>query len=290
MTTTDGMPQVHTMRRGAPDRLPLVLLHGFPLDHRMWLDVVDLLTGDPTVLGVDLPGFGASPSGPDAAQALGAAADPSLEVVADAVAAALRGQGVDRAVVAGLSLGGYVAMALVERHPDLVAGLGLVDTKSTADTEEARAKRLEIARTVTAEMRVDAVLGMRTALLGTTNRVGRPDLTERLELWIRDQGPAAIAWVQEAMAARPDRTHVLAGYQGPAVVVVGEEDEIAPVAAAQHMVDALTDAELVVVPAVGHMSSNESPEPVASALRNLLARAEAGASAGAAAGGERTGN
>ena len=271
--TTDGMPVVHTVRRGAPGRLPLVLLHGFPLDHRMWLDVVDLLAGDPTVLAVDLPGFGSSPSGPDVAAALGAGAEPSLDVAADGVAAALRDRGVDRAVVAGLSLGGYVAMALVERHPDLVAGLGLVDTKSTADAPEARERRLQVARTVTAEMRVDAVLGMRTALLGATNRVARPDLSERIERWIRDQGPAAVAWVQEAMAARPDRTAALAGFDGPAVVVVGEEDEIAPLAEAQHMVDALADAPLVVVPGAGHMTSNESPEPVASALQSLLARA-----------------
>lgn len=275
--TTDGMLRVHTLRRGAPDRLPLVLLHGFPLDHRMWFDVTDLLAGDPTVLALDLPGFGASPAGPDVAEALGADRDvPSVEVMADGVAAALRAEGVGRAVVAGLSMGGYAAMALVERHPDLVAGLGLVDTKSTADDDAARAKRIHVAETVVAEMRVDAVLGMRTALLGATNRVARPDLSDRLERWIRDQGPQAVAWAQRAMAARPDRTAVLAGYDGPAVVVVGDEDELAPVAAAEHMVQALPDADLVVVPRAGHMTSNESPEPVAAALAMLLARAERG--------------
>lgn len=275
--TTDGMLRVHTLRRGAPDRLPLVLLHGFPLDHRMWFDVTDLLAGDPTVLALDLPGFGASPAGPDVAEALGADRDvPSVEVMADGVAAALRAEGVGRAVVAGLSMGGYAAMALVERHPDLVAGLGLVDTKSTADDDAARAKRIHVAETVLAEMRVDAVLGMRTALLGATNRVARPDLADRIERWIRDQGPQAVAWAQRAMAARPDRTAVLAGYQGPAVVVVGDEDELAPVTAAEHMVQALPDADLVVVPRAGHMTSNESPEPVAAALATLLARAERG--------------
>lgn len=275
--TTDGMLRVHTLRRGAPDRLPLVLLHGFPLDHRMWFDVTDLLAGDPTVLALDLPGFGASPAGPDVAEALGADRDvPSVEVMADGVAAALRAEGVGRAVVAGLSMGGYAAMALVERHPDLVAGLGLVDTKSTADDDAARAKRIHVAETVVAEMRVDAVLGMRTALLGATNRVARPDLADRIERWIRDQGPQAVAWAQRAMAARPDRTAVLAGYQGPAVVVVGDEDELAPVTAAEHMVQALPHADLVVVPRAGHMTSNESPEPVAAALATLLARAERG--------------
>lgn len=272
--TTDGMLRVHTLRRGAPGRVPLVLLHGFPLDHRMWHDVTDLLAGDPTVLAVDLPGFGTSPTGPDVAAALDGSAEPSVEVMADGVAASLRTAGVDRAVVAGLSMGGYVVMALVERHPDLLAGIGLVDTKSTADDDAARAKRLEIADTVLAEHRVDAVLGMRTALLGATNRVARPDLAERIEGWIRDQGPHAIAWAQRAMAARPDRTSVLAGWTGPAAVVVGEEDELSPPSAASHMADVLSDVEVTVVPAAGHMTANESPEPVAAALTGLLRRAE----------------
>lgn len=273
--TADGTLRVHTLRRGAPGRLPLVLLHGFPLDHRMWLDVTDLLPGEPTVLAPDLPGFGASPSGADVAGAVGADLVPSIDTMADGVAASLRGAGVGRAVVVGLSMGGYVAMALAERHPALVAGLGLVDTKSTADDDEARAKRLRVAETVLAEMRVEAVLGMRTALLGETNRARRPDLSERIERWIRDQGAPAVAWAQRAMAARPDRTAVLQGWDGPAVVVVGEEDELAPVAAARHMADALADAELVVVAGAGHMSANESPEPVAAAVAGLLRRSEA---------------
>ncbi|MCL3860468.1 alpha/beta fold hydrolase [Actinotalea sp. K2] len=272
--TTDGMLRLHTLRQGAEAMLPLVLLHGFPLDHRMWLDVTDLLAGDRTVLAPDLPGFGDSPVGPDVAEALGESrATTSVEVMADAVAATLTAAGVDRAVVAGLSMGGYVAMALAERHPGMVAGLGLIDTKSTADDDAARAKRFEIADAVLAEWRVDAVFGMRTSVLGATNRVARPDLVERLERWIRDQGPFAVAWAQRAMAARPDRTGVLAAFEGPSVVVVGDEDELSPVPAAEHMVSVLRDTELVVVHGAGHMTSNESPEPVASALSRLLLRA-----------------
>lgn len=274
--TTDGMLQVHRLQRGRARSLPLVLLHGFPVDHRMWLDLTPLVPGNRTVLAPDLPGFGSSPTGPDVAEAVGADRDvPSVDVMADGVAAALRARSVDRAVVAGLSMGGYVAMALLERHPELVAGLGLVDTRSSADDDAGRAKRLSIAETVEAEMRVDAVLGMRTALLGATNRVARPDLAERFELWIRDQGPQAVAWAQRAMAARPDRTHVLAGFDGPSVVVVGDEDEITRVSAAEQMVQVLQDTDLVTVEGAGHMTANESPEPVASALVTLLQRAEA---------------
>ena len=271
--TTDGLLRLHTLREGTHALLPLVLLHGFPLDHRMWHDVVDRLPGDRTVLAPDLPGLGASPSGPDVAATVGGDGSPSLDVMADGVAATLRAAGVERAVVGGLSLGGYVAMALLERHPDLVAGLALVDTRSTADDDAARARRLAMAETVEAEMTVEAVVGMRVALLGATNRVARADLVERLEGWIRDQGPHGVAWAQRAMAARPDRTAVLAAYAGPAVVVVGAEDDIAPEAVARHMADALPDAELVVVPGAGHMTSIEAPEPVAAALIELAGRA-----------------
>ena len=269
--TTDGLLQLHTLRRGAPGTIPLVLLHGFPLDHRMWLDVTDLLAGDPTVLAPDLPGFGVSPTGPDVAQTVGGAG-PSIDVMADGVAATLRASGVDHAVVAGLSMGGYVAMALVERHPDLVAGLALLDTKATVDADGARARRLEIADTVEADNTIEAVLGMRSALLGVSNRSARPDLVERLEEWIRDQGAAAVAWAQRAMAVRPDRTGALAAFAGPAVVVVGEEDELAPLDAARHMVASLHDAGLVVVPGSGHMTTIENPEPVAAALTALRGR------------------
>jgi pimeloyl-ACP methyl ester carboxylesterase len=274
--TTDGMPRLHTLRRGSPGTLPLVLLHGFPLDHRMWLDVTDLIAGDRTVLAPDLPGFGTSPSGPDVAATLGADPSiPSIDVMGDGVAAALRRAGIERAVVAGLSMGGYVAMSMVGRHPELLAGLGLLDTKVTADDDATRATRLEVADRVLAEQRVDAVLGMRTSLLGATNRVARRDLVERLEGWIADQGPQAVAWAQRAMAARPDRSGVLRTYAGPAVVVVGDEDEVSPVPAARQMAELLADVELVVVPRSGHMTSNESPEPVASALTRLLRRASA---------------
>lgn len=269
--TTDGMLALHRLRTGRPGSVPLVLLHGFPLDHRMWLDVTDLLPGDPTVLAVDLPGFGLSPIGEDVAEVLGGQG-PSVEVMADGVAATLRAEGVDRAVIAGLSMGGYVAMALAERHADLLAGLALLDTRSGADAEAARDNRLRVAEAVLAEDSVEPVIGMRTTLLGATSRATRPDLVEHLETWIGDQGARGVAWAQRAMAARPDRTAALRDVGCPAVVVVGEEDEVAPVDVARAMAEGL-GCELVVVPGAGHMTPIENPEPVAAALSGLLHRA-----------------
>ncbi|MEK8228167.1 alpha/beta fold hydrolase [Oerskovia sp. M15] len=154
-----------------------------------------------------------------------------------------------------------------------MVALGLVDTKSTADDDAARANRLRIAAAVEESRTVDAVLGMPAALLGATSKVARRGLTARLEEWIRSQRPDGVAWSQRAMAGRPDRTEALARFAGPVTVVVGEEDTVTPVAAAEHMVSAVPGAMFVLVPAAGHMSAVEDPAVVAGALGDLWALA-----------------
>jgi pimeloyl-ACP methyl ester carboxylesterase len=233
----------------------LLLLHAFPLDHRMWDATKGLVTGFSEVLTPDLPQLDS---------------EPSLEAAADAVADLLRSSGGQRAVVAGLSMGGYVALALLERHPDLVAGLALIDTKSTADAPDARANRLRIADEAEASGTVDPVRPMSGVLLGETTRTLRPEVTAVVDRWIGEQDPAAVAWSQRAMAARPDRTDVLRGFAGPVRVVVGDEDTVTPVAAAEHLVSAAQDARLVVVPRAGHLTAVEDPAAVAEALSELL--------------------
>jgi len=255
---------LHTYRTGGAG-LPLVLLHGFPLDHRMWDAAAALVPGERPVLAVDLPGT------PADHQEL---PEPSLDESADRVAAELRAAGVDRAVVAGLSMGGYVVLALLERHPDLVAGAGLVDSKSTADSDDARANRLRIAAEADQSGRVAPVRPMSTTLLGESSRTSRPELVDTLAGWIEDQRPAGVAWSQRAMAARPDRTDVLRAYTGAALVLVGDEDTVTPVEAAEHMAAAVPQAALVVVPRAGHMSALEQPAAVADALGELAQRAD----------------
>ena len=265
MTTTTPL-NVLTYRTGPADLLPVVLLHAFPLDARMWDDVALLVPGPRAVLAVDLPGLGGSP-GPGTTA-------PSLDDAADAVAQTLTAVGVERAVVVGLSMGGYVALAVLDRHPDRVAGLGLLDTRSTADDEAARENRLRVAAELESSGTVDAVRPMATALLGETSRTLRPELADRVGALIAQQTAAGVALSQRAMAARPDRTAVLRRFMGPALVLVGDEDVAAPVAAAEHMVEALAAPHLVVVPHAGHLTAIEDPAAVAEAIGELAARAD----------------
>ena len=254
---------LHVYRAVSGGGACVVLLHGFPLDHRMWDDVAERLPEDVAVVAPDLPGLGASP--------VDASLPPSLEAAADAVARAVRDEGLDEVVVVGLSMGGYVALALAERHPELVVGLVLVDTRSTPDGDEARAKRLRLADEVLASHSVAPVSDV-SGLVGSTTAEERPVVVARLEAWVREQPPEGVAWSQRAMAARPDRTDVLTAFAGPSAVVVGAQDTVTPESAAEHMAAQLTDAHYVVVAGSGHMSAVETPDAVAAAIVDVVRR------------------
>jgi len=266
------VPLALTVHRAVPaSGRALVLLHGFPVDHRMWDDVAAaLLAGAPDaapgwgLLAPDLPGLGTSPL-PDAA--------PSVDVSAAAVARALDDAGVSSAVVVGMSMGGYVALALLRRRPDLVSALGLVDTKHTADAPEARENRERVARAVEQSGSVDAVRDMSVSLLAPSARGPRTDLSARVAALIDAQAPDGIAWSQRAMAARGDSARVLRDFSGPVAVVVGDEDDVTPPSAAARMSELTADAVLTTVPGAGHLAAMEQPREVAAALAALVARA-----------------
>jgi pimeloyl-ACP methyl ester carboxylesterase len=256
---------------GAPEgdgeaAVPLVLLHAFPLERSMWRDVAALLAASapttPLIL-LDLPGLGRSPV-PDGA--------PDLAVSADGVAAVLDAAGVTRAALAGVSMGGYVAMAFARRHRDRLAALALIDTKATADGEQARANRERVAQAVLGDAGASVLEPMLEGLLGATTRASRPDVVARVREAVLAARPDGVAWSQRAMASRPDSREVLRALRIPVAVVVGEEDTLSPLPEAEAMAEAMPGAAFTVVPGAGHLAALEDPPSVAAALTTLLAR------------------
>jgi pimeloyl-ACP methyl ester carboxylesterase len=240
---------------------PVVLLHAYPVHRSLLTAQREALSASHRVITPDLRGFGASRLGDD---------EPSLGVMADDVAALLDRLGVARAVVGGVSMGGYVAMALVRRHPDRVSGLLLIDTKASADAPAARENRLRVAAAVTAQGPA-ALLPMVENLLGATTRATRPDVVATVRGWIAEVDPAAAAWAQRAMAARPDSFDSLRAAGLPGAVVVGEEDTITPHDEALALAEALGPHAVVhVVPRAGHLTPVEAPEATNAALRDAL--------------------
>lgn len=255
---------VHTT--GDVTGTPLVLLHAFPLDSRMWEPVLPLLPGI-GVVRVDAPGFGASP-----------AAEPGLAELAHEVIGAVRDLGAERAIVVGLSMGGYVAMAVAEVAPQLLAGIGLLSTKAGADAETARAGRLAMAD---AADRGEHGLTepMVEVLVGETTRLTRPAVHAQVQTWLAGAPVSGIAWAQRSMAHRPDRLDVLAALPAlpalPALVLRGVEDGLMSVADAADMAEAL-GVGVTQLDGVGHLAALEDPVAVAAAIGDLYARAVTG--------------
>ena len=255
--------------REAGSGTPLVLLHAFPLSARMWESQLDELPGsdgtDARLLAVDLRGFGGTPLGTDA---------PSLDLLADDIALLLDAAGIEQAVLGGLSMGGYVAMAFARRHPERLSGLLLADTKGTADTETARTNRERIAKAVLARDSVRLLVDeqLPAPLLGETTAKRCPKLVDYVAELIGEASPAAVAWAQRAMAARPDSLAALGSVDVPALVIVGAEDTLTPVPDAEVLAGALPQAELTILPGAGHLSALEVPEAFNTAVRSLLAR------------------
>lgn len=243
----------------------VVLLHAFPCSRSMWDgQVEELVHAGWRVMVPDLPGFGDSPL---------PAEPPSLTAVVEALVASLLERSVDRCVLVGLSVGGYLIMEWLRRHPEMVAGVVLCDTKASADSNEVAAGRLEMATAIEAEPTACAPL-LRERLLpvivGETTRSSRPDVLEVVANWMDAAEPASVAWYQRAMAARPDSIVTLSEADVPALVLWGEEDVMSPRAEQDAMVDALRDVRLAEITWAGHLSAVENPPAVTPELAAFL--------------------
>lgn len=252
---------VHTAGSG----LPLVLLHGFPLDHSMWVGQ-EPLAEHLRLIVPDCRGFGGS-DGPG---------PRSIAELADDVVALLDALHVaGPAVVCGLSMGGYVAQHVAARHPDRVAALVLVDTKLEADTPEARAARADLAAKagrlglgIVAEAMVPRLLAPRPV---APDAAARHDAIDALlRRVIAAQRVPTIQAALAALADRPDMTGPMARCGAPALLVVGAEDAITPPACLEAAEAIMPRARLLIVPGAGHMTPLEAPETFNSALLEFL--------------------
>jgi pimeloyl-ACP methyl ester carboxylesterase len=218
----------------------------------MWLAQREGLAARFRVLTPDLRGFGGSPLGTD---------EPSVDAMADDVAALLDDNNIDRAIIGGLSMGGYVTLAFCRRHPDRLLGVVLADTKATEDTKEAREARIRVAERLESEENVGALIDeVLPRLVGPTTMRSRALVYGRVRGLVQSTPPLAAAWAQRAMAARPDSTGALAAFRTPTLVLHGAEDAIVTEDDARAMAEALPNAELIMIPGSGHLTAVEQPQ------------------------------
>jgi 3-oxoadipate enol-lactonase len=232
----------------------VLLIHAFPLDARMWDPQLAALSDGVPVVAPHLPGFGGTPGAGDV-MSMASAAERCLE--------ALDAAEVDRAVVCGLSMGGYVAFELWRRARERFAGMILANTRAGADTEEGAAGRRALADRLLAEGNGFLVESPPPLLSEHAN----DELRRRVRDLIATQPAASIAAASLGMAERPDSTPDLSGIDVPTLVVTSDGDTLIPPAVTSPMADQIPGAELAVIEGAGHLSNLEA----AGAFDELLA-------------------
>ncbi|MEO8357376.1 MAG: alpha/beta hydrolase [Chloroflexota bacterium] len=233
---------------------PLVLLHGFPLDRHVWDDVVPLLEDSFDLIIPDLRGFGGSST----VDSFYAMEDFALDI-----AGLLDHLGLDKAAIAGHSMGGYAALAFARLFPERVLGLGLVSSQVLADAPERKEGRHKSAAEV-ADKGIASVVEMMTPKFTPDIR-----LQEYARKSMEQQQPAAYIGALKAMAERVDSTPLLASITFPVVIVHGDADSLIPIDRAREVKAAVQDAYLVELNGVGHMPMMEAKEKTAEALKHL---------------------
>jgi pimeloyl-ACP methyl ester carboxylesterase len=194
-----------------------------------------------------------------------------MDLLADDLLRLLDDSGLDRVVLGGLSLGGYVALAFMRRHADRVSGLVLLDTKASADGDQAREDRLKMAGRALAEGTGFVPEVMMPKLLGQTSREHRPEVVEQVTALILEQTAEGIAGAQRGMAARVATTDVLATIKVPTLVVTGEEDAVTGPEVGRDLAAGIPGARFLMVEEAGHLVNLEQPEIVNEALLDFLA-------------------
>jgi len=240
---------------------PVVLLHPFPANHKVWLPAAELLAGRYRLILPDLRGHGQSGVGTDPA---------TMEKHAADLLRLLDASGVGKAVFAGVSIGGYVLFEFWRRHRERASGLILSDTRAGADNEEGRANRLKAADDVEKQGPVSFIDSMIPKLLGDTTRTARPDLVERARRMMLEMPAAGIAAVQRGMAARPDSVADLKTINVPTLVMVGAEDILTPLSEAESMQRQIGGSHLHTIPRAGHYAVFEQHEAAGRAIRGFL--------------------
>lgn len=257
--TIDGIDMAYDDRGDGP---ALLLIHGFPLNRKMWQpQLLPLNEAGFRVIAPDLRGFGES----DAPQE-----GLSMERFADDLIALLDALRIERAVVGGMSMGGYILMNMLERYPERVRAACFIATKSSADDEAGRASRSALAAEAK-RLGANPIIKIFAELLFATQTMrSHPELIARVTSWMRDTDPRGLAGGLLAMRERKDSTPLLAKFHLPSLVIAGTEDRALSPDAMALLTTGLPRCQSRMIDNAGHMVNMERPEEFNATLLQFL--------------------
>jgi pimeloyl-ACP methyl ester carboxylesterase len=240
---------------------PVVLLHAFPLDSRMFEPQAEALAGLWRLITPDYPGFGRSPRAP---------AQPDVRYYAEGVRGLLDRLKLERAVLGGVSMGGYVVFECMRLFPERISGLIFANTRAEPDSEEIRENRKKMARRV-AEEGVEVLIELQMQrLLAPDTLENNEAVVEKVRAMILESNPNGVVAALGAMRERPDSTPLLGKIDVPTLVIGGEEDGISSPDVMRAMAEKIPDSRQVTLQRAGHLSNLEAPQDFNAALKEFL--------------------
>lgn len=242
---------INYTERGMPQGLPVVFIHGFPFNHEMWKPQINIMPNNIYVIAYDVRGHGLSDAGDG---------QFTLELFVDDLIALLDHLHIEKAVLCGLSMGGYIALRTFERHPDRVCGLILSDTKSEPDSDTAKIKRAGTIKAVKAAGVRAFAEDFVKAIFWEKTFERNPSIITFIKNIICENSSKGICGTLLALASRTDTTAALASIHIPTCIIVGEHDTLTPPSDAQTMHTRITGSELHILPQAAHMSNLENTQ------------------------------
>ena len=242
---------INYIEHGSPSGVPIVFLHGFPFSHEMWNPQAQALPDHFRSIAYDIRGHGASDVGDG---------QYSVEFFVDDLIALLDHLHIQQTILCGLSMGGYIALRMYERFPARINGLILSNTKSTADSNEAKINRAVTIRAVKQNgVRIFAENFLKSVFWNETFQ-SNPAAIEFIHDLIVTNSPLGICGTQLALAARTDTTHVLSTIKVPTLIITGNHDVLVPPSEAQILSGNIPGSEIHIIPNAAHMSNIENSE------------------------------
>lgn len=256
---------IYYIDQGPREAMPVVLIHGFPLNHTMWAPQIAALPDKHRVIAYDIRGHGESNVG---------GGQYTMDIFADDLIALLNHLKIEKAVLCGLSMGGYIALRALERHPERVSALVLCDTRSEADSDETKGKRFSAVESIKEKGVPLFAEGFIKSAFAPETFINHPGVVQNVRGMILKNSSLGICSSLLAMAFRTDTTASLSQITIPTLIMVGENDQLTPPLASLSMQEKIPHARMYVIPGAGHLSNLENPTAFNQKLLSFLSEVE----------------
>lgn len=263
MEAVIGGTKIHYLGAGNPEGLPVVLIHGFPFSHAMWEPQIEALKDKYRVVACDVRGHGKSEAGDGLY---------TIELFADDLLGLLDHLKIKQAVLCGLSMGGYIALRVLERAPERVQALVLCDTRSEADANQGKLLRAAAMKAIQKDGLPAFAENFAKSVFSPKTLAASLPCVARVKELMKANPPLGARGALLALAARTDSTPGLPNIKVPTLILVGEDDALTPPALSEAMNKAIPGSELRLIPSAGHLSNVENPAEFNERLLAFLAR------------------